>query len=388
MKKQELIDKVTTVFQERFNQTPALFFSPGRINLIGGHTDYNEGFVLPAAIDKGIVVGIQKNDKDHCLAYALDMDEQADFRIDEIAPIENGHWKNYVLGVVAETAQKHSIETNFNLVFAGNIPLEAGLSSSAALENSIAFGLNELFGLGMTREEMIFVSQKAEHKYAKVNCGIMDQYASMFGEKNAAILLDCRSLESTVFNIDFKGYTLLLVNSHVKHQLAETAYNQRREVCEKIAKMFGVKALRDISEADLSKVKDKLSTEDYQKALYVIQENERVVEASKAISTNDIQALGELLYASHEGLQHQYKVSCEELDFLVNATKENEAIAGTRMMGGGFGGCTINIIKQTAVAAFKEEITPLYQEKFNKTPSFYDVQISNGVSKIATTINS
>lgn len=380
--KQVLINKVTNAFQEKFHQTPLLVFSPGRINLIGGHTDYNDGFVLPAAIDKGIVAAIQKNTKDHCSAYALDMEEQIDFSIDTIEPIANGHWKNYVLGVVAETAKKHPITSNFDVVFAGNIPREAGLSSSAALENSFAFGLNELFALGMTREEMIFISQKAEHHYAKVNCGIMDQYASMFGEKNSAILLDCRTLDASIHPLDFKDYAILLINSHVKHQLAETGYNDRRAVCEKIAAMLQVKALRDVSETDLLTIKDKVSEEDYQKALFVIQENERVIKASEAIAANDFSTLGKLLHASHNGLQNQYKVSCEELDFLIDVTKNNPHVLGARMMGGGFGGCTVNLVKKEAITAFKEAVTQLYQAKYDKTPSFYSVELSEGVAVV------
>jgi galactokinase len=382
MKKKALIKKVANAFQEKFNQTPFLFFSPGRINLIGEHTDYNDGFVFPAAINKGIVVGIQKNNKDHCSAYSMDLDEQVDFSISEIKSIENGHWKNYVLGVIAETAKKHEISRNFDLAFAGNIPLEAGLSSSAALENSIVFGLNTLFELGMTKKEMIFISQKAEHNYAKVNCGIMDQYAGMFGKKNSAILLDCRNLEASIVHIDFKEYAILLINSKVKHRLAETVYNQRRLVCENSAEILNVKSLRDVSESDLLTIKGKLSEDDYQKVLFIIQENERVIKAAESIAANDFESLGKLFYASHNGLQHQFKVSCDELDFLVDATKENKNIIGSRMMGAGFGGCTINLIRKDKKAAIKEEITALYHEKFNKIPSIYSVKMSDGVKKV------
>ena len=312
----------------------------------------------------------------------MDMDEYVEFSIDKIEPIKNGHWKNYVLGVIAEIAKKHKDIGNFNLVFAGNIPLEAGLSSSAALENSIVFGLNALFQLGMTKREMIFISQKAEHNYAQVNCGIMDQYASMFGEKNAAILLDCRSLKASIFNIDFKDYTILLINSNVKHQLAETAYNQRRSVCEKIAGLLNVVALRDVTETALLTIKNKITEDDYQKALYVVQENNRVIRASEAIKETDFKLLGELLYASHHGLQNQFKVSCAELDFLVDATRDNQDVIGSRMMGGGFGGCTINLIKKKKKRKFMKEITARYQKKFNITPSIYRIKVGNGVEKI------
>ncbi|WP_372794837.1 galactokinase [Lutibacter sp.] len=373
-----LIENITKVFIEKFQSKPIFIKSPGRINLIGEHTDYNEGFVFPAAINKGIITAIQKSDSDFCTLISIDFNEEYTFSLKNLDPIKNGGWKNYILGVIAEI-QKKGIEIKaFNIVFGGDIPIGSGLSSSAALENSIVYGLNELFKLGLTKKEMIFISQKAEHNYVGVRCGIMDQYASMFGEENRALFLDCRTFEATKINIDLKEYQLVLINTNVKHSLSESAYNDRRSVCEKVASLLNIFALRDASEEDLLQIKSKISEEDYQKSLYVVQENQRVQQAVEALKNNDILMLGKLLYESHNGLQNQYKVSCEELDFLVKKAKENLNVIGARMMGGGFGGCTINIISKKATPNFVKEVSELYHEKFNNECSIYFVEISEG----------
>ena len=296
-------------------------FSPGRINLIGEHTDYNDGFAFPAAINKGIALAISKSNSNTSNVYAFNKEELYEFKIENLKPLEGGGWRNYVLGVVAELQKIGKQVGNFNSLFAGNIPGGAGMSSSAALENSFVFGLNELFDLGLTKNEMILVSQKAEHNFAGVKCGIMDQYASMFGVKKSALLLDCRTVESQPYKINFKDYKLMLINSNVKHDLSESAYNDRREVCEKVSKLLNVAALRDASKEDLNRIKTDITDEDYQKALYVINENIRVKQFSEAIKKDDIDALGDLLYQSHEGLSTKFKVSCKELDFLVDQRK-------------------------------------------------------------------
>ena len=378
----DLYSKIINAFANNFKEKPLLIFSPGRINLIGEHTDYNDGFVFPAAIDIGIIAAFSKSTKNKCIIIANDLKETYEFTLDNVHALENGGWKNYILGVVGEIQKKGKQIGNFNLVFGGDIPVGAGLSSSAALENSVVFGLNELFEIGLTKTEMIFISQKAEHNYVGVKCGIMDQYASMFGQENKALLLDCRTTVATPFLINFKNYELLLINTNVKHSLSDSAYNNRRTVCENVASLLNVKALRDTSEEDLLKIKNQISEEDYQKALYVIQENDRVQKASKAITENDIETLGNLVYESHNGLQHQYNVSCDELDFLVDQAKESKDIIGARMMGGGFGGCTINIVKKGKVGSFLEKVAPLYKQKFHKNCSAYSVNISEGTHKI------
>ncbi len=377
-----ILNKVQENFKKTFNNSPLLIFSPGRINIIGEHTDYNDGFVFPAAVNKGIYAAFSKSETNASKAYALDLNENIDFSTEHISPLAKESWGNYILGVVAEIQKKGKTVPNFNMVFGGDIPAGSGMSSSAALENSVAYGLNELFNLGLTKNEMIFISQKAEHNYVGVNCGIMDQYASMFGIKDHALLLDCRTTEAKPFKIDFNDYELLLINTNVKHSLSDSAYNDRRAVCEKISSMLNIKALRDATETDLQTIKDKVSHEDYQKALFVIQENQRAEQASKAMSNNDLKTLGKLIYGSHDGLQHQYKVSCDELDFLVDQAKKNNQILGARMMGGGFGGCTINLIAKTEVDTFKNYITNAYKNKFNRDCSIYSVKLSNGTQVI------
>ena len=378
-----LIERIKTSFNTQFGTEPLLVFSPGRINLIGEHTDYNEGFVFPAAIDKGIVAAIDTSDTAFCTIVSADKNEAIKFHLSNLQSIPNGSWRNYVLGVVDEVQKKGLLLKPFHMVFGGDIPDGAGLSSSAALENSVVFALNEFFSLKLSKKEMILISQKTEHYFVGVHCGIMDQYASMFGVQDKALLLDCRTLKASEFIIDFKEYTLLLINTHITHHLAESAYNDRRFVCEKIAKLLHIKALRDANEADLLKIQDQISTEDYQKALYIIQENQRVLEASKALKNNKLTDFGKLLYSSHSGLQHQYDVSCAELDFLVDFTRELPEVLGARMMGGGFGGCTLNLIKKEEVDPFIEKASVAYFQKFGINISTYQLKISNGVRLIS-----
>ena len=373
-----LIKDVKTQFIKIFKTDPILVFSPGRINIIGEHTDYNGGFVFPAAVDKGIVAAIQKSDAGFCTAIALDLENIIEFALDKLKPSKEGSWENYVFGVVAEIQNRNKVVGDFNIIFKGNIPGGAGMSSSAAIENSVVFGLNELFDLGLTKIEMILISQKAEHNYVGVKCGIMDQYASMFGIKNNALLLDCRTMESKPYEIDFKDHQLLLINTNVTHSLSDSAYNDRRSACESVAKILKIETLREASEEDLEKIIDKVTPENYQKALYVIQEIERTQKAAIAIEENDLATLGALIYASHNGLQYQYKVSCAELDFLVAQAKKNKHVLGARMMGGGFGGCTINLVAKSEAKAFAESASNAFKNKFNNECSVYFVELSDG----------
>ncbi|PQB08084.1 galactokinase [Polaribacter filamentus] len=373
-----LIKEVKIQFIKIFKTDPILVFSPGRINIIGEHTDYNGGFVFPAAVDKGIAAAIQKSDAGFCAAIALDLESTIEFELDKLKPSKEGSWENYVFGVVAEIQNRNKVVGDFNIIFKGNIPGGAGMSSSAAIENSVVFGLNELFDLGLTKIEMILISQKAEHNYVGVKCGIMDQYASMFGIKNNALLLDCRTIESKPYEIDFKDHQLLLINTNVTHSLSDSAYNDRRSACESVAKILKIETLREASEEDLEKIIDKVTPENYQKALYVIQETERTQRAATAIEENDLVTLGALIYASHNGLQHQYKVSCAELDFLVSQAKKNKHVLGARMMGGGFGGCTINLVAKSEAKAFAESASNAFKNKFNNECSVYFVELSDG----------
>lgn len=377
-----LISNVKNKFVTTFQSEPIMVFSPGRINIIGEHTDYNDGFVFPAAVDKGIAVAIRKSDSDISTAYAIDKDETFTFSINDLTPLAQGSWQNYVLGVIAEIQNKNKHIGNFNIVFGGNIPVGAGMSSSAALENGVAYGLNEIFQLGLTKHDMILISQQAEHNHVGVKCGIMDQYASMFGIENKALLLDCRTITSESFEIDFEHHEFVLINTNVKHSLSDSAYNDRRSVCESIAQMLNVPALRDATESDLNTLKERITPENYQKALFIIQENQRAISASEAMQQGDLEALGKLILASHEGLQNQYKVSCDELDFLVEQAKANQHVLGARMMGGGFGGCTINLVGKDGAENFKTQAAKAYKAKFDKECSIYDVKLSQGTHLI------
>ena len=380
---QKLIHSVKQSFQNHFEKKPLMVFSPGRINLIGEHTDYNEGFVFPAAIDLGIALAIQKSASNRSCVYALNKEEMYEIDLSNLAPLKDGGWRNYVLGVVGELAKIGITVGNFDSVFAGNIPGGAGMSSSAALENSFVFALNELFDLQMEKKDMILISQKAEHNYVGVKCGIMDQYASMLGEKESALLLDCRSIKSQPFKIQLQNLQLVLVNTNVKHDLSESAYNDRRNVCEKVARLLNIQSLRDASESSLDRIKNQLSDSEYKKALYVVRENKRVQLFSEAILNKDYTSMGKLLYETHEGLSKNYKVSCDELDFLVEKTKSMDTVYGARMMGGGFGGCTINLVLESAVDTFKTEISKQFLEEFSTPCSIYDVTISQGTHLIS-----
>lgn len=377
-----LKEHITKAFKNRFDKNPLVIFSPGRINLVGEHTDYNNGFVFPTAIDKGIYCGIEKSDKNYSTVIALDVKDEFKIDLNSISKQLSGSWKNYVLGVISEIQNKGKTINNFNLVFGGDIPSGAGLSSSAAIENSIVFGLNELFKLEFTKQEMIFISQKAEHNFVGVNCGIMDQFASMFGKKNTALFLDCKDLSYDEINLELKDFEIILINTNIKHSLAESAYNERRKTCENITKQLNINSLREANEKDLLEIKNSITEEDYSKGLYVIQENERVLAAKKAIKNNDIKSLGKLLFESHKGLSNQYKVSCEELDFLVEKAMESKSVIGSRMMGGGFGGCTINLIKSSERESFITRIKQQYFQKFNTNCSIYEVKLSNGTQII------
>jgi galactokinase len=377
-----LIQKIKTSFTERFFTEPIIIQSPGRINIIGEHTDYNDGFVLPAAINKNIVAAFEKSDSAFGEVVALDLDESCKFSPGNINPKPDGGWQNYVFGVVSELHQMGRQIGGFNLVFGGDIPKGAGLSSSAALENSIVFGLNELFHLNLSRREMIHISQRSEQNFAGVKCGIMDQFASMYGRKNKAIFLDCRSLKAEFIEMDFAGFEIILIDTGVKHRLAESSYNERRKTCEKIAKLLNVKALRDLSEDDLRALISQVSAVEYQKALYVIEENERVIKAAETIRDKNIEDLGKLLFQSHQGLRNQYKVSCAELDYLVERAKENEAVVGARMVGAGFGGCTINLVKKEKMFDFSSSIKASFKESFGKECDIYNIELSGGTERV------
>ncbi len=377
---QQGIRKVRDHFLEHFQTSPIVVFAPGRINLIGEHTDYNLGYVLPAAIDKGIVMALQQSKRPISMATALDMEETHSFHLNSLKPISNGRWQNYIMGVVDEIQKKGKKLGPFNMVFTGDIPPGAGLSSSAALENALVLGLNELFQLGLTKKEMVYISLAAENNFVGVQCGIMDQYASMFGQKDCALFLDCKTLESEAIPILSNAFDVLLLDTKVTHSLADSAYNDRREVCFKVAQQMGVPSLRDLNLQTLLENKTQFSKDVFQKALFILEENKRVIDAVAALKNNDLRTFGSLLFQSHAGLQNQYKVSCEELDFLVSLAHKYEAVLGARMMGGGFGGCTINLVAKGHSASFIKKISQAYSKAFNRSLTPIVVAIGSGAT--------
>lgn len=384
---EDLVHSILKTFKSRFPQNPILIQSPGRINLIGEHTDYNGGFVFPATIDKYIVVALAKSDKPFSSIYAVDIDETMELHLDRITKKEKGSWQNYVAGVVYGILKKTGNLGNFNMVFGGNIPIGAGLSSSAALENGIAFGLNRLFDLGLDLNEIMHISIEAEHQFAGVECGVMDQFSNLHGKENQAILLDCADMSYSYFPLQTGDYSLLLINTNVKHRLTDSPYNRRKQSChtgfEIIKDRFPrVPSLSRATLRQLDEVKDKMSPEVYKRCRYVIEENQRVLKAKETLEHQDPDELGRLLFASHKGLSELYEVSCEELDFLVDLAKKEPGVAGSRMMGGGFGGCTINLVKKDALNPFIAKVKKRYQDRFGITPDFYPVKITGGIKTL------
>ena len=374
-------DKLRTAFIERFSSNPVFYASAGRINLIGEHTDYNGGFVFPGAIDKYIMTAININGTDKVRLYSVDMNQYTEFGLrEEDKPAEQ--WACYVFGVCREVIKRGFEVKGFDAVFAGNVPLGAGLSSSAALESCFAYALNDLFNDNkISIFELALIGQSTEHNYCGVNCGIMDQFASVFGKKDCLMRLDCRSLEFKYFPFKPMGYKLVLVNSQVKHELVDSPYNKRRESCERVAKTLGVETLRDADMSMLEAAKDQISDEDYKRAVYVIGEKQRVLDVCEALEKGDYETVGQRMYETHHGLSKDYEVSCEELDFLNDVAKEC-GVTGSRIMGGGFGGCTINLVKEELYDTFVQTAKTKFNEKYGIEPIIIDVVISDGAHKV------
>jgi galactokinase len=366
--------------------TPQLYCAPGRVNLIGEHTDYNEGFVLPAAIDKDIVFAIAINGTEIISLYSYDLNEVFEINVNEVSKTKV-QWANYLLGVVAQFQKAGHQLTGFSCVFGGDVPSGAGLSSSAAVECGLAFALNDLFALKVEKFTLTKMAQKAEHEYAGVMCGIMDQFASMFGKENHVVRLDCRSLDYEYFPFDMSDYKIVLCDTNVKHSLASSEYNNRRAECEAGVSLLqkyypDIKSLRDVTVEILEKHKAEFNPTTYKRCLYVVNENNRVEEGCHLLKKGDLAAFGRLMYASHEGLQHDYAVSCKELDFLVDKTRNMSEVLGARMMGGGFGGCTINLVKVSEVDKFVDKMTESYKTELGLTLKTYITSIKNGARAI------
>lgn len=379
--KSQLQERYTYIFGE---EAQLFAKSPGRINIIGEHTDYNGGFVLPAAIDKAVYVAVGKRNDGRIRLYAEGFRELFDTSLDQVEPTNMG-WPNYILGVVKQMQDANMPLTGFNLYVDGDIPVGAGLSSSAALECAAGFALNALFDLGLDRVTLAKMGQQAEHDYAGVKCGIMDQFASILSKKNQVIKLDCRDLSYTYVTLELGDYEILLLNTNVKHALASSAYNDRRAACERAVailqeKHAEVMSLRDATSEWLLQEVQPVDAEAFRKAQFVLAENNRVVKACEALAQGDIQALGEQLFLAHEGLSKEYEVSCAELDFLVEKVKNMDAVLGARMMGGGFGGCTINIVKKGYAQQVVDALTPAYEAAFQLPLSPIFVQSNPGTA--------
>ncbi|HBL72082.1 MAG TPA: galactokinase [Bacteroidales bacterium] len=380
------IEFVRSRFIKHFDgQQGSVYASPGRINLIGEHTDYNGGFVFPGAIDKGMVAEIRLNGTNKVRAYSIDLKDYVEFGLnEEDAP--RASWARYIFGVCREMIKRGAKLGGFNTAFAGDVPLGAGMSSSAALESTYAYALNDLFNCGIDKFELALIGQSTEHNYVGVKCGIMDQFASIFGKEGNLMLLDCRSLEHKYYPFDPKGYKLVLLDTVVKHELASSAYNKRRHSCETAAAAIRknhpqVEFLRDATMDMLNEVKADITAEDYMRAEYVIGEVQRVMDVCAALEKGDYETVGARMYETHDGMSRLYEVSCEELDFLNDIAKKN-GVTGSRVMGGGFGGCTINLVKDELYDAFIADAKVAYKEKFGRLPKVYDVVISNGARKI------
>lgn len=373
-------------FATLYGTTGDLYFSPGRINLIGEHTDYNGGFVLPGAIDKGMLAEIKINGTDKIRAYALDLDEYAEFGTnEEDAPAQS--WARYIFGVAREIIKRGGKVSGFDTVFSGDVPLGAGLSSSAALESAFAYALNEMFGNGLPKFELAKIGQSTEHNYCGVKCGIMDQFASVFGKAGHLIRLDCRSLEYEYVPFNPVGYKLVLIDTCVKHELASSAYNKRRESCEAVVKAIKkrhpeVEYLRDASMDMLKEAASEVTEEDYKRAEYVIEEVQRLLDACEALKQGDYETVGQKMYGTHHGMSKLYEVSCEELDYLNDIAAEC-GVTGSRVMGGGFGGCTINLVKEDKYDNFISTAKAKFAERFGKEPKVYPVNIGDGSRKLA-----
>ncbi|MCD8395163.1 MAG: galactokinase [Bacteroidales bacterium] len=376
-----LQETITKRFKEVFGTDGTLYASAGRINLIGEHTDYNGGFVFPGAIDKVIMAEIKPNGTDKCHVVSIDQNQEVEFGLNEAdAPKEM--WARYIFGVCRETIKRGGKVEGFDAVFAGNVPLGAGLSSSAALESCFAFALNDLFNdNSIDKFELARIGQSTEHNYCGVNCGIMDQFASVFGKKDHLMRLDCRSMEYEYFPFDPKGYKLVLVDSVVKHELVDSPYNKRRESCERVAKRLGMETLRDATMEDLNAIKGDITAEDYLRAKFVIGEKDRVLAVCDALEKGDYETVGKKMYETHEGLSKDYEVSCEELDFL-NDLARREGVTGSRIMGGGFGGCTINLVADDRYDHFIKTAVKEFNDRYGHEPRIYDVVISDGARRV------
>ncbi|MGO4818383.1 galactokinase [Flavobacterium sp. W22_SRS_FP1] len=380
-----LIKNTTDFYQKIFgSKAEKIVLSPGRINIIGEHIDYNDGYVLPAAIDKIICFAFEKNNSNKSRIIAIDLDDEFEIDITIAMELTDTVWTNYIRAVINQLKINGFALEGFNCVFSSNIPVGSGLSSSAALECGFLFGINELFNLNIKPVDIALMGQRAEH-WVGINCGIMDQFSSVMGLENKVIKIDCRTLEYEYHNADFKDYSLVLFDSNVKHELMTSAYNERRLQCEEglaiiKSKFPDITSFRDCKEEHILELQDVMSNDVFKRCHFVVKEIKRVTLACDALDSGDILTVGKLMYETHEGLSVDYEVSCAELDLIVDTLKKEAAVVGCRLMGGGFGGCTINLIKKGHEERIKKQLSTLYFDAFGIELKIYDVKIGNGTS--------
>ncbi|MBK9015414.1 MAG: galactokinase [Saprospiraceae bacterium] len=374
-------------FHQIFGTKPDLVVrAPGRINLIGEHTDYNGGFVLPAAIDKAIWLAMGRRNDDELHFHSLDLHDSYRGEVGTFQKSEK-NWANYLLGVISE-AQKDGLKIGgVNVVFGGDIPIGAGMSSSAALESGMLAGLNELYDLKLQKLDIVKLAQRGENRFVGMNCGIMDMFASMMGRADHVLRLDCRSLDFEHFPFHAPDFALVLCNSGVKHSLVNSEYNTRRAECEAGVRYFQAflpeaKTLRDVPLDLVLGEKERLPVHVFQRCKFVVEEIGRVGAACNALKTSDFATFGQLMYATHEGLRHEYEVTCPETDFLVDEARGHAAVLGARQMGGGFGGCTLNLVRAAAVEGFVAQMTDAYRLQFGLKLVCHNVKITDGVGVI------
>ncbi len=377
--------RIFNEFKKRFGAGAQLYASPGRVNLIGEHTDYNLGFVLPAAIDKNIYVAIKPNGATNSRLYSYDYEMEVSVDMNGEKPEQQ--WACYIYGVVQEMKKRGAKIDAFDCVFGGDVPLGAGLSSSAALESAVGYALNDLYGLGFSRQELAKIGQMTEHNYIGVRCGIMDQFASLFGQKGRVIRLDCRSLEYELFPFEPQGCRVVLIDSMVKHSLASSEYNVRRSQAEAgvavVAKHVpGIESLRDVTMEMLDTYKNEMDALSYRRCAYVIHENQRLLEGCEALKKGDYEFFGEKMFGSHEGLSREYEVSCAELDFIADIARHTDGVLGARMMGGGFGGCVINLVKESVCDAYLDDVKSRFNHQYGQTPRTISVVIGDGARRV------
>ena len=383
-----MVKKVKAAFSQQFGGGPQLFRSPGRVNLIGEHTDYNEGFVLPAAVDKVIVFAIAPRHDGRCRMVAADLQDTFECSTGTLSKSEK-RWPNYLMGVVDQLQKSGHEVGGFDCAFGGDIPIGSGMSSSAAIEGGLAYALNELFQLNIDPLTLVKLAQKAENEFVGVRCGIMDQYINIFGKEHRLLRIDCRSLEHEYVPFERDDIRIVLCDTQVKRELASSEYNVRRAQCEAGVRVLqryhsGIRSLRDVTLDMLDAHNGEMEAVVYRRCAYVVRENARVLSACEDLANGDVGSFGKRMFLSHEGLRREYEVSSPELDVLVEAAAGIRGVLGARMMGAGFGGCTINLVEESMVPEFTQIVCESYRKSLGKDAKVYVSSIRAGTSRIET----